>query len=51
MSTHGQGSTNKGNQKGGDQKPNPDNGKSKPPVTGNPNLPGAGKNRTPSQGK
>ena len=50
MSTHGQGSTNKGNQKGGDQKPNPDN-KSKPPVTGNPHPPGAGKNRTPPQGK
>ena len=28
MSTHGQGSTNKGNQKGGDQKPKPDQGKS-----------------------
>ena len=51
MSTHGQGSTNKGNQKGGDQKPNPDQAKSKPPVTGNPHPPGPGKGRTPSQGK
>ena len=51
MSTHGQGSTNKGNQKGGDQKPKVDESKGKPPVSGHSNPPGPGKGRTPSQGK